>query len=864
MRHGRRYLAVGRRRGASLLSYGLVVGLIAVVAIAAVSSMGGAITGLFGGAGDSMDIGFSGGSSGSGSSAGCDADSADGWTHAALSHGGTAPGTRSPGEGAPPAHASAFDDSAQISCSDGVASAGSVTTVATACDVNYTVVLGACLDSEAPALVLISGTGGPYATGATITVTLSANEPLLAAGAPSLSLLVGAAARTAAFSAVNSGAAEFTYVVQAGDSDDDGVDVTALTAASGELTDAEANDLNATAFTFPVNLGINVNQSCAANSAGGGWVHNAIAGGSTAPGSLSPSLGSAPSNASAWIDVTTVSCTNGTASLGTITQAATACNSGYTLQSGACNDITAPVLLSFTRYNPSTTTTDSNTLVFQATFDSAVTGVNGTDFSVTGSTATVTAVSGGPSIYDLTVSGGNLPSFEGTVGLLLVTGHGIADLAANPLPDTQPATSQTYTLDQPAPIAFALGSSSTETAAGIAKDSGGGYYVVGTTNQGGTNDIAIAHFNSAGDFDWGKRIGGTGDDQGRGVVAVGSDAIIQGSTNSAGAGNTDIALIRIQSDGSITWVKTIGTGNSDNPGGIVLNGGNIGITGFTGSGSTYSILISSISTSGTTVNFTRTFSGGGTNYGEAISTDGGTGFVVTGLYQSGGPTAASFAMIRVNSDGTTSSPGWMRILNLANYDRGQAICPDGSGGFMLGGFTTSAGLGTQAALMRLNSDGTINWSRTLGGGVAELAYAITQDNSGGFVFTGEAQSVGGGGSDLLMARFTSGGTLSWAGTLGGTGFESGAVVAPDGTGVMVAGRTASYGAGGDDMMIARYESGGTLPGVTARFDWASPTVTTQSWSNAAWSPSVSSPTWSTANWSGYTSAAWSPTVTALP
>lgn len=55
-----------------------------------------------------------------------------------------------------------------------------------------------------------------------------------------------------------------------------------------------------------------------------------------------------------------------------------------------------------------------------------------------------------PSSYEVTLSGRNLPSLNGTVGLNL-NSPTITDLAGNALPSTEPATDQTYLVDNAAP-----------------------------------------------------------------------------------------------------------------------------------------------------------------------------------------------------------------------------------------------------------------------------------------------------------------------------------------------------------------------------------------------------------------------------
>lgn len=86
-------------------------------------------------------------------------------------------------------------------------------------------------------------------------------------------------------------------------------------------------------------------------------------------------------------------------------------------------------------------------------FGEDVQNVNGADFAVNGTTTAavtgVAAVSG--SVYDVTVSGGDLPSFDGVVGLDLAVGQNITDLVGNGLPAGEPATDEAYTLNSLGP-----------------------------------------------------------------------------------------------------------------------------------------------------------------------------------------------------------------------------------------------------------------------------------------------------------------------------------------------------------------------------------------------------------------------------
>ena len=122
-------------------------------------------------------------------------------------------------------------------------------------------------------------------------------------------------------------------------------------------------------------------------------------------------------------------------------------------------DSTNPTLESIERYNPASQNTDSQTLVYQATFSENVTGVTASDFTLspgsTGGTGAspVTGVSGSGDTYHVTV----LATTDGTYNLdLASSGHGITDSADNPLADTAPTgADQTYTVSTvPADMTF--------------------------------------------------------------------------------------------------------------------------------------------------------------------------------------------------------------------------------------------------------------------------------------------------------------------------------------------------------------------------------------------------------------------------
>ncbi|MDZ4847718.1 MAG: FG-GAP-like repeat-containing protein [Pirellulaceae bacterium] len=121
-------------------------------------------------------------------------------------------------------------------------------------------------------------------------------------------------------------------------------------------------------------------------------------------------------------------------------------------------DTTAPSLTSIARSNPLTSPTAADTLIFRATFSEDVLNVGAADFLVNGTTtasiASVTPV--GANIYDITLSGGDLASFNGVVGINISNSQNITDRVGNLLPNGEPVIDETYTLDNSVPVMLSI------------------------------------------------------------------------------------------------------------------------------------------------------------------------------------------------------------------------------------------------------------------------------------------------------------------------------------------------------------------------------------------------------------------------
>ena len=178
-----------------------------------------------------------------------------------------------------------------------------------------------------------------------------------------------------------------------------------------------------------------------------------------------------------------------------------------TITNVAAADTTAPTVTSIERHDGTSAldeVTNADTVTFRVTFSETVEGVDTADFTVTApgggtaTTATATNVTGSGTQYVVTVSTGNLASYNGAVGLDFASGQDIKDEADNALTATLPTGTsyETYTLDNTAPTATLTapashdGSTAFDVAVVFSEDVTGFSATADVTVNGGTASIA--------------------------------------------------------------------------------------------------------------------------------------------------------------------------------------------------------------------------------------------------------------------------------------------------------------------------------------------------------------------------------------
>jgi len=286
--------------------------------------------------------------------------------------------------------------------------------------------------------------------------------------------------------------------------------------------------------------------------------------------------------------------------------------------------------------------------------------------------------------------------------------------------------------------------------------------------------------------------------------------ILTGGTWSYGAGRSDAWLIRTDADGDTVWTRAFGGSSGDRgysaaqtaDGGFVV----AGHTESFGSGNKDVWLIRT-DADGDTL-WTRTYGGSNEDVAFSVLVAADSGFVVCGFTRSSGAGERDVWLIRTDAAGDTL---WTRTYGGAETDYGQSVVPTADGGYFIAGYTYSYGaVQSDFLLVKLDASGDTTWTRTYGGAGFDEGFSAVQADGGGYVVAGFTASFGAGSQDVWLIRTDADGDTLWTRTYGGTDADRGLAVArAAGGGYVVAGYTRSYGAGDRDLWLIRTDPSGS-------------------------------------------------------
>lgn len=211
--------------------------------------------------------------------------------------------------------------------------------------------------------------------------------------------------------------------------------------------------------------------------------------------------------------------------------------------------------------------------------------------------------------------------------------------------------------------------------------------------------------------------GGELDEQGRDIeLTSDSGFIMVGATSSFGHGNSDIYLVKVDSNINYQWSRAIGDYFLD--------------------------------------------------FGHAVKQTSDNGFIICGYSNSGGNGGYDGYLVKTNDTGAVE---WTKYFGGFDWDKfyDLEITPDG--GFMIVGETHSFGAGgADAWVIKTDSLGNTEWEKTFGGTYTDIAHALIKTSDGNYAFCGENGSeTPANKGDAWLVKFDGNGDVIYSSMKGG-------------------------------------------------------------------------------------------------
>ena len=353
---------------------------------------------------------------------------------------------------------------------------------------------------------------------------------------------------------------------------------------------------------------------------------------------------------------------------------------------------------------------------------------------------------------------------------------------------------------------------------------------------------------------WQKCLGGSLTDNGFAIQQTSDGGFITASCTSSNNGDVsgtngglDIWVVKLSSTGLIQWQKCLGGSSYEEcysiqqtPDGEYILVGltqstNGDVIGNHGGNDGWVVKLSSIGT----IQWQKCLGGIDTDILKSIkyTTDG--GFIVVGRTFSvegdviGNHGGGDIWVVKLSSSGVIQ---WQKCLGGIREDYGVEIQLTTDGGFVIAGYTNSSdgdvvgyhgnGADYDIRVVKLSSNGTIQWQKCLGGSGSEIVHSMNKTSDGGFILTGLTYSNNGDvignnntglDRDIWIVKLSSTGLVQWQNFIGGSGLdECNSILQTTDGGYILGGVTTSNdgdvsGYHGDtDIWVVKLSSTGTI------------------------------------------------------
>ena len=302
-------------------------------------------------------------------------------------------------------------------------------------------------------------------------------------------------------------------------------------------------------------------------------------------------------------------------------------------------------------------------------------------------------------------------------------------------------------------------------------------------------------------------------DYGRSLIELNDGGyLIAGNTSLLGDNYSNALLIKIDHTGKEMWKRDYTFSSVDRLNMVKeLQDGSLVAAGFTMSSTNYSKDIFVIKTDAQgNLEWQRSYGDAQDETANSIDISIGGGFIISGEVINENTGFSLCYLIKIDNEGELD---WSNTFGGSQNDNGLSVISTNDAGFAITGMTRSLGDSNgDVWLIKVNSNGEMEWERTYGGDDTEYGRTIQQTVDGGYIIIGQIESFALGYNDAYLIKTDSQGNEIWSQTFGGQGTDQGRqVVNTLDEGYLISGYTDSFGTlGGFNFWLVKANSLGEL------------------------------------------------------
>ncbi len=280
------------------------------------------------------------------------------------------------------------------------------------------------------------------------------------------------------------------------------------------------------------------------------------------------------------------------------------------------------------------------------------------------------------------------------------------------------------------------GGSDNDVSCGIQQTADGGYIVAGSTYSfgAGQSDCWVLKLNSDGTVAWQKAYGGASYDKATCIRQTADGGyIFTGLSQSFVADTWMLWVMKLDSDGSVTWEKRYDNTlyNSLTCISPTADGGYIVATTSSAGGGQDDFQVIKLNSDGT-VTWQKAYGGTNDDMARCIQQTADGGYIVAGSMYRGVPALDDIWILKLNSDGTIA---WQKYYGGNNADSAAYILQTGDGGYIVA--ANGSSVANSSLIMKLNSDGTVAWQKSYDVTAASnMINSIQATADGGYILAG--------------------------------------------------------------------------------------------------------------------------------